>query len=387
MSTVTCGEVRRYLAGLRSANFSVPSSETEALLKERGCITGSGPSAQLTDVGIHVLQELELRASRVDAMSLDDFAAQLGRVLADLDSVAHTSEYFLAELGPIAPPEALPRLRPISVGLANRRETPEELAQEFRAIWGGTEVMGGDPRDRLMAAELLHAARAPMEEIYSPMMTTSITVREVAGPRAPAVTVAAILQLHPLANGTPPLAEYQTLRKTTATEEGAAMLAATGRGVSELLAARNQWLGALGGSATPDVQVAAGYLTVVGADPVTASDRVRRLAAGLKDRLPASSEVMASVLATATWLEPGEILDWVAKATDIARSRKLAPTPGELTVLGISMVMGLPPGEFSSAMPGPERSRLTSLATLVVLNAWAYARLTAGPGAVPPMAR
>ncbi len=281
------------------------------------------------------------------------------------------------------PPEALSRLRPVSVGLANRRETPEELAQEFRAIWGGTEVMGGDARDRLMAAELLHAAQASMEEIYSPMMTTSITVRETAGPRAPAVTVAAILHLHPLPTGTPPLAEYQTLRKNTITEEGAAMLAATGREVPTLISDRTRWIAALGGSSSPspDVQVAAGYLTVVGADPSTASERVHRLASGLKDRLPASSEVMAAVLSTATWLEPGEILDWVAKATDIARTRKLAPTPGELTVLGISLVMGLPPGEFSGP-GGPERPRLSSLANLVVLNSWAYARLSA-PSAAP----
>ena len=145
---------------------------------------GDTATAQLTEVGAHVLQELELRASRVDGMALDEFAGQLGRVYSDLDSVAHTSEYFLADLGPIVPPEALSRLRPVG-RTGQPAETPEELAQEFRAIWGGTEVMGGDARDRLMAAELLHAAQASMEEIYSPMMTTSITVRETAGPRAP----------------------------------------------------------------------------------------------------------------------------------------------------------------------------------------------------------
>ncbi len=377
------------MAALQTGARAPASPEAWQLLRDRGCITADPLSPTITDVGVHVLQELEVRAGRVDPMPLDDFAAQLGRVYGDLDSVARTSEYFLAELGPIAPPEALPRLRPISVGLANRRETPEELAKEFRAIWGGTEVMGGDPRDRLMAAELIHAVGAPMEKIYSPMMTTSMVVRELAGANAPAVTVAALLHLHPLPNGTPPLAEYQTLRKTTATEEVAAMLAATGREVPALLALRSRWLAALGGTGapTPDVQVAAGYLTVVGSDPTEAAARVQALAGGLKARLPASSEVMAAVLSTANWLEPGEILDWVSKATEIARNRKLAPSVGELTVLGISLVMGLPPSEFSGPGGAPERSRLSSLANLVVLNSWAYARLTAVPGASPPAAR
>jgi hypothetical protein len=385
VSTVTCGEVRRYLSGLRSGG-PISSPEAWKFLLDRGAVKGDPTAPEITAIGAHVLQELEIRSSRVDPMSLDEFADQIGRVMADLDSVARTAEYFLAELGPVTPPEALPRLRPVAVGLANRRETPEELAQEFRGIWGGTEVMGGDSRDRLMAAELVHSSRVPMEKVYSPMMTTAMTVRELAGPSAPAVTIAALLHLNPLPRGTPPIAEYQVLRKTTATEEGAAMLAATGRDVTTLLADRQRWLQTLGGAVppSPDRSVAAGYLTLVGADPARDLPRVRALAAGLRDRLPASAEVMGAMLSTASWLEPPEILDWVAKATEIARVRKLAPTPGELTLLGISLVMGLPPGEFSGPSGGAERPLLASLANLVAVNAWAYAKLStpAGPGLV-----
>ena len=386
---VSCGEVRRYLSGLRTGSPPSASPELFQLLVERGAVTGEPGNAQLTAVGSHVLHELEVRASRVDAMTLDDFATQLARVMTDLDSVARTAEYFLAELGPVAPPEALPRLRPTAVGLANRRETPEDLAREFRNIWGAVEVMGGDSRDRLVAAELLHSARAPMDQIYSPMMTTSITVREIAGAQAPAVTVAALLHLHPLASGRPALAEYQSLRKATASEEGAAMLASTGRDPASLMAARSQWLAALGaGSAPPaDLQAAAGYLTVLGADPSTALTRVQSLTAGLQPRLPASAELMAALLSNVRWLEPGELLDWVAKATEIARARKLAPTPGELAVLAVSLVMGLPSTEFLSTDAASEPSRLVAVASLLALNSWAYARLTPAASPTPPAAR
>lgn len=378
MPPLTCGEVRRYLAGLSSgAAVPIEASDWQSLA-EKGAVTGSPTSAQLTPVGKHVLKELELRASRTDALTLDFVAAQLTRVLGDLDGVAKTAEYFLAELGPVTPPEAVPLLRPVAVGLANRRETPEELAEEFRNVWGSVEVMGGDPRDRLTAAELLLSADANIEKIYSPMMTTAASVRELAGPKAPAVTIAALLHLNPNAEGKVPYAEYVALRKTATAEEGAAILAATGLGVEEVVRRRAEFLAriATAGSPTPDQQVVAGYLTVAGADPNRAVPRAQTLLTALAPRLPGAG-ALAGALALADWLEVPELLDWVEKASEIARNRKLAPTGAELVVLGTSMVLGMPSAEFG-APPSGSRPTLVHLANLVALNAWVYAKL------VPP---
>jgi hypothetical protein len=383
VSPPTCLEVRAYLAsvGAHAPHPVDPGTWKELLSK--GAVAGTSEAPTLTPVGQHVLSELEVRAYRTDALTLDFVADQLSRVLGDMEGVAKTAEYFLAELGPVTPGEALPLLRPVAIELANLRGRPEELAEQFRNVWGGVEVMGGNPRDRLLAAALLHAAGAPMDKIYSPMMTTITSVREVAGPRAPAVTVAALLELGAGLEGKPRLEAYLALRSTTRTEEGAAMLAATGQPVEAIRATRAALLARLaqGRRPTGDDQVAAGYLAVCGADIDRHLPRVETLTKSLGDRFP-NPIVAASVLSMADWLSPAELINWLDKAYQIAHSRQLAPTRRELSTLGLALVLGLPPSEFATT----DRTRplLTRLADLVAVNAWVYGELIPlGPASGP----
>lgn len=378
MASATCGEVRHYLSGLATGPRTSISDDVWQSLAAKGAIAGSPDSTQLTPVGQHVLQELNLRASRCDGMPLDAFADQIGRVLGDLDTVAKTAEYFLAELGALTTPEATPLLRPITVGLANRRETPEELSQEFRELWGSVEVMGGSARDRLIATDLMHLAGASVETVYSPMMSTATAVHEVAGPTAAALSVAAILHLNPDPSGHPRMAEYLALRKTATTEEGAAMLAATGREVPEIVAARAALLQRMGPAAdsSADFRVAAGYLAVCGATPDRHLPRMVTISRGLPGHLPLP-QTLSALLAMADWLEPGEILDWVNKAATIAKQRNLAPTPAELTILGVALVLGLPANEFGGS-GDRDRPLLAQMADNVILNSWIYAGLVGG---------
>ncbi|MCI4367728.1 MAG: hypothetical protein L3K08_08250, partial [Thermoplasmata archaeon] len=178
MSSPTCGEVRSYLASLDgTGGSSSPAPGVWEALSAHGAVGGSPSAPTLTPVGRHVLGELKVRAYRADQLPLDRIAADLTRVIQEFDDVAKTAEYFLADLGPVVPPAALPLLRPVAVGLANQRETPEDLAREFQRFWGGVEVMGGDAKDRLLAAELLTAASADMEHLYSPIMNSAEAIR------------------------------------------------------------------------------------------------------------------------------------------------------------------------------------------------------------------
>ena len=380
MAVLTAGEVRRYLSSLASGTVAAIGPDGFEVLQSRGAVAGSAIAPTITPVGKHVLAELDVRAYRADAMPLDAVADQLTRVIGDLDNVAKTAEYFLADLGPVTPPEALPLLRPVAVGLANRRETPQELAEEFRNVWGSVEVMGGDPRDRLLAAALLHAGGADIEHIYSPMMTTTTSVREVAGASAPAVTVAALLHLNTPPTGKARFEEYLKLRRSTRTEEGAAMLAATGRPVDELLQTRSAMLASItqGAAPTGDHQVAAGYLTIAAANASVHLPRVHELTRSLGDRF-ASPIVAASVLAMLDWLSPAELVNWLDKASDVVRARKLAPTRRELSALGLTLVLGLPPSEFATSSR-TQIPPLLHLANVVAVNAWVYGELiSAGP--------
>src|SRR5579863_3321069 len=190
--TVTSRRVRAALRSVAAGPAVSVEPDVFEALHQKGALVGTRDRPEITDVGRHVLVELDARAGRVDALSLDRVAEELAAVVAELDQVAKTAEYFLAELGPVAPREALPFLKPVAVGLANRRGTPEELAEEFRHVWGGVEVMGGDAGDRLLAAELLSAASAPLDRIYAPVMSTALRIRETPGATSPA-TAAVLL--------------------------------------------------------------------------------------------------------------------------------------------------------------------------------------------------
>ncbi len=376
MTPLSCGEVRGALAGLDSGRGTTTSPEIWATLAHRGAVSGDPSSPTLTAVGRHVLAELEARAARTDPLPLDLVAEELGRVLASLDQRAKTAEYFLAELGPLTPPTALPLLRPVAALLASLRKGPDELAEGFRNVWGSVEVMGGDPRDRLLAAALLVASDAPIETIYSPLMATTASVRSRAGAGVPAVSVATVLHLLPRPDGTPALEAYLELRRAVATEEGAAILAATGRPPAELLADRGDLLARLAGSGPPsqDARVAAGFLSATGRPSPAELERLRALASGLASRF-AGPLTPAAIVTGLDWLSPPELLNWWGKAVEIARARQLAPTAPELATLGLAFVLGIRPDELAGTGTVAVPSRLGSLARLVAVSAWVYGPL------------
>ena len=378
MPSVNCGQVRAYLSGLDSGQPVLPDPGVWDALLTHGAVTGSASAPQLTPIGRHVLMELKVRSPRVDAFALEVVAGQLERVLGDLDHVARTAEYFLAELGPLTPPEAIVLLRPVAVALANRRETPEEMAQEFRNTWGSVEVMGGHAADRLLAAELLTASGAPIETIYAPMMNTVSKVREAVGDQTPAVATAAILHLWPPQTSQVDLAPYLALRAGAGSEQGAALL--LGSGGASALALRDRLLTALRGPAgSKDHLLAATYLAVIGADPARAVPRVLEIAQGLAKALP-HPFAAAAVLSDLDSLGPAEILNWVEKATDIVRNHRLAPSAAELTALGVELVHGLPRHEFDERI-GTGAEEAAPIPALVALYSWVYRPLDLGVSA------
>jgi hypothetical protein len=381
---VSCGEVRTYLEALSTGGHPTPDPDVWEALATHTAVAGSPSRPELTPVGRHVLDELRVLGYRTDALSLTQVSERLGRLLADLDGVAKTAEYFLAELGPVAPAEALPLLRPVAIDLANRRETPEELAEEFRNSWGSVEVLGGDPRDRLLAAQLLHDSDVVIEKIYAPMMNTINRVREIAGPASPAAAVAALLHLAPVAAGAPALDAFVRWRNATkVSDEVAALLASTFPTIEAPLARREalrRIIDPTGRSA--DAMFASSLITAVRAEPEEKGARTLAIAGALGARF-AQPLTPAALLSLRSTLEPAELVHWVDLAASNAKARKLAPTAAELNALGLALVFGLPRAhlEFDPAMAAtaPVMSQVEKLAATVAFTAWIY-RPLASPG-------
>ncbi|HTT26063.1 MAG TPA: hypothetical protein VMH90_03760, partial [Thermoplasmata archaeon] len=347
MSPPTCGEVRTYLASLeRAEGPAAPAPGVWDALAGHGAVSGTPSAPTLTPVGRHVLGELNVRAYRTDPLPLDRVAEDLTRVIQEFDDVAKTAEYFLADLGPVVPPVALPLLRPVAVGLANRRETPEDLAREFQRVWGGVEVMGGDPRDRLLAAELLNAASANMEMVYSPIMNSAEAIREKLGGGVSSVAPATLLQLSNGGDRAVDLSSYYGLRAAAGSDEAAALLAAAGPDPAAAVARRDRFVAALAptGGRTPDALHAATYLVATAAEPAEA-ERVKALAAVLAPRLD-EALTSAALLAGHGKIAPEEVANWLDKAIDVLTRRTMAPTKREIAALAVALVFGLPESEY-----------------------------------------
>ena len=220
MTGISCREARDLLQAC-SEGRAIPHGWAE--LFGAGTIAGTPAHPMLTPEGAQTLRALDLRAYRADAEPLEAVLAETRHVVQLIDQAARAAEVFLTDLGPITPPEALPYLRVVAVGLANRRGEPDELVERFRQVWGMVEVMDGDARDRLLAAELLDAAGASESEIYAPMIRTTDRLRSAArfGPSRPPPSCT----WTPTEPPDPPIDEWREARRALPTDEMAALLA------------------------------------------------------------------------------------------------------------------------------------------------------------------
>jgi hypothetical protein len=352
-----------------------PAPAPEELFRElqsKGAVTGSASSPSLTEVGKHVLLELALRAYRTDELTLDAVATEISSTLADLDAVARRAEYFLGEIGPLTPTESLPYMRMAAVGLAHRGASPEELAEEFRNVWGMVDVMEGDGRDRLLAAEMLLRSQVPVSRLYAPIMHTADQLRAGGSSRAP-VSTSVVLHLLPAPTPVAPLSEWTRWRRSVGSDEVAALLAGLAPAVGARLdALRGAFKAA--GAAPEDALGAAVYLLVASPDPGADLPRAVALAGHLAGRLPAPF-VAASLLVARHALSADELADWVQKAVPLVPARRLAPTAPEHAALAVALVHGLDPSRFRGvkrAVPAGGEDDRGGVLALLALHAWVY---------------
>jgi len=362
-SGLTCGRVREYLASVARGQVTPVEPTIWESLAPHNALIGTPERPELTAVGQQVLRELEVRAYRTDSRPLDAVAAEIGAAVASLAQIADNAEYFVAELGPVPPVEVLPYLRVVAASLACRPESPEDLVESFKNAWGSMEVLGGADTDRLLAAELFSASGASQEAFYAPF-TRAVDRLRAGGCRTPLAT-ATFLQLHPQITRSPPLEGWVAARKKVGADEEAAMLA-TCPDLSDALRRWEGWRAVLEGSDL-DRRRSAAYLALDNEPSAESAERIRATAALLAPSF--DSPTLAAALATRHLdFDPAELHDWVAKATQVAASRQLAPSRAELGVIGLAMLRGL---RFDTGVASQGRIEI-GLPAHVALHAWLY---------------
>ncbi|MCI4323282.1 MAG: hypothetical protein L3K03_04590 [Thermoplasmata archaeon] len=335
----------------------------------------------MTPIGDHVLRELSVRSVRTDPLPLLAVSDELGAIQNELETVARTMEYFLAELGPIVPAEALPFLRISAAGLANQRTNPQELAERFRNAWGMMEVLGGDPRDRLLAAELLAATDVPIPTVYAHMMQTVDQLRALQPRCEEPVATATILHLYPNPTSSSRLSDWVRIRSSQNSPEAAALLAAQG---DDRLQADQAYRSAFAadGNSDPDPSRAAAYLAVSGTVSGHAIAQMEELVKALRAIHIPSPWLTGALLLSRPGLSTPETVDWVLKAAEISKARHLGPTEAEQLAVAVAMVHGLPSGRFAGAAPPILSTGTTDrlgVPTLVALHAWIYRSILGDP--------
>jgi hypothetical protein len=271
----------------------------------------------------------------------------------------------------------------VAAGLANRRETAEELAERFRNVWGMVEVMGGDARDRLLAAELLAASPEVATRVYPNIVQTSTRLKEQFGANLPTVGLSAILHLLPSPTPEAPVAEWERHRSEVAADEAAAWVAGLEQRDS---GAWDRFRSFRARLLEPDPKargsaLAAAQLVELGPAGPRVLEQVLPLARAMGEEFPLPL-LSAALLLARQPLSPGELVDWLHKAQRIAQQRQLAPSPAEIAVLAVALVHGLPPHRWAGRTSA--ESGGLPISTLLVLHAGLYRSVLASrPSALP----
>lgn len=393
LEAFTCRKVRTYLESVVGGNAAAPDPQLWRELTSRGVVDGDPVHPRITPTGKHTLRELQVRAYRVDPLPVSAVEAELVRTLEEFDGVARSTEYFLSELGPITPNEALPLLRPLAVGLANRRAAPEDVAEAFRQIWGMVEVLGGSSIDRLLAAEIICAFPGSLDKTYARVVNLADRLRDRLGVHGAVNASAAILAVGSSDDSVSPLDLFYSIRSQVPTDEGAALLATDTSRARERLESRKehraQWKGVARDNL--DAECAATFLALSDVPANVTRANVSELASELTRHFGARPLVPSAILASRSTLASGELSDWLAKAVVVLRERKLAPNEAELSALALALVHGLHPESFLTEESWETRSAEAlrappaDLPTLVALHAWVYRPLVIPVGRTQPV--
>jgi hypothetical protein len=379
MPGVTCQEARQLLRSAASGRSVSGPSPAWTALERLGALAGTPEHPSLTPAGEQGLRELDLRAYRADAWPLDTVLMESQRVAASIEEAARIAALFLNDLGPIVPPESLPYVRVVATGLANRRGEPGELAGQFRQVWGMVEVMGGDARDRLLAAELFQATGASMTEVYAQVVNTSEQLTEWGA--AWPMSSAAVMHIDPHRVPHPPLHGWQEARKTMPSDDMASLLAMVSlepSGRRRFEAFRDLFAkdpGISGQYSEARRLSTALYLAAIGADPAEGIARISKTASLLSSEA-GRPLLLAAILthgAALGNLAPEELVEWVHHAAAAANRAQLAATDAEFEALGVAIVEGLPADVFANPPSGGHLPNpFADAVTLLALHAWIY---------------
>ena len=232
------------------SELSATGSIVNELIQEKSLIDRmvayDGGYVSLTDLGMLVLNDLNIRNYRVADQDFPDFVTEIKATYAELRSIADTATSYLIMARPMLPQiegEESPRnddtddqggpgvqapslLWSVAIGLAKTQGDTNQIAERFAEALGVLQGLDSTIPNKLMAAEIMTVlSNQTIQSLGSDLSDLDKQLRGQAVPKELSAGVAATILAGRMYDGTYPLGRFTQCKGLTPSYEAASILA------------------------------------------------------------------------------------------------------------------------------------------------------------------
>jgi hypothetical protein len=322
-----------------------------------------GEYLSLTDLGIVILHDLNVRNYRVADLEFPDFLAEIKATYAELRSIADKSSSYAALLKPRVPDlededhpvfhdesqgplgfEAPSLLWSVTIGLAKLQGDTNQIGERFLQALNGLQNLKSTTPNKLMAAEIMTAASSQdLQNLESTLKDLDQQLRGQHVPKELSAGVAATIMAGRSYDGTYPMARFVQFKKLTQSYEAAAILAVMNLAYEDL-SSKFQLLKskftAWGYMESEDTEIASAFLAIGELSASEVDEKLRYIVEQLGNYL-AYPLVAAAILASIPVFESHEVLDLMEKAVTLLFAYARGLERSEMVALAVRMVHGV----------------------------------------------
>jgi hypothetical protein len=328
-----------------------------------------GEYLSLTDLGIVILNDLNVRNYRVADQEFSDFLAEIKAIYAELRLICdRASSYvillkpWVTMLGGVEFPnnesvgnsaaQAPSLFWSTAIGLAKLRGDANQIGARFVQALRGLQSLDSAAPDKLLAAEIMTAlVGQDVQSLQSVLRSLDRSLRDQGVPKDQSAEAAATIMAGRKFDGSYPLDRFAQFKKppssfkaaAPASNEAAAILSVMNvpfDGLISKFQAFRLLFASWGFMSSEDTELASALLAIGELDADEVEQRLRYIVEQLKNYLEYPL-VAAAILASIPVFESHEVLDLMEKAVTLLSAYAAGLERSELVALAVRMIHGV----------------------------------------------
>jgi hypothetical protein len=350
----------------QESELSSLEASVNALIQEKSTIDRmvpyDGDYLSLTDLGILILNDLNVRNYRVADEEFSDFLAEIKATYAELRSIAGRASSYVVLLKPKVPDledaedsnngsdggqpagQASSLLWSTAIGLAKLQGDTGQIGERFVQALGALGTLDSTTPNKLMAAEIMTALQSQdVQSLGSVLSNLDQQLRHQDVPKELSTGVAATILAGRRFDGTYPLDRFTQFKQVTSSYEAAAILAVMNvpyDGLNSRFQAFRSMLTSWGYMTSEDTEVASAFLAIGELDTDEVQVKLSYIVEQLKNYM-AYPLVAAGILASIPVFEAHEVLDLMEKAVTLLSGYAIGLERSQLVALAVRMIHGV----------------------------------------------